>query len=551
MTLLHSIDKSEIKRLPRQFTYPFYYTADPLCEVAAGVLQKQLTEWGLNRQSEGKMFGVLIVQTQKNEVGCLWGFSGNLVERLEAEYFVPPIYDLKDSTTFFAEGEKGLNEINRLIKDINQSKEYTSNKAQVTICQSEMEIDIKNRKSKIKEAKKARKEERERGARELSDGDYSELNKRLNRVSQIEKIELKKRIAEWQSRILVLESKATQIEEKILKLKEERKKRSAALQQQIFEQYQLLNAQQERKSMNQIFSEYKGITPPAGAGDCAAPRLLQYCYEQGWSAVAMAEFWWGASPNQEIRHHGQFYPSCSSKCKPILSHMLRGLDVETNPLEIQTDTIIKVVYEDDDLIVVNKPHGVLSAPGKTNQKCVSDLLHEQYPELGNLHPVHRLDMATSGLLLLAKSVSVFKLLQRQFSERKVKKRYEAIVDGEIQKDYGKIDLPLRLDLDHRPQQCVCYEHGKPALTIWKKIGVEGRRTRVAFFPITGRTHQLRVHAAHQDGLNCPIVGDVLYGRSADRLYLHASRIEFTHPVSQMKMEITAKAAFSRNQNEIL
>ena len=329
-------------------------------------------------------------------------------------------------------------------------------------------------------------------------------------------------------------------------LKEERKQRSIALQQWIFEQFRLRNARGEEQDIYSIFTQTAHRNPPAGTGECAAPKLLQYAYLNNLQPLAMAEFWWGNSPKGEIRRHGHYYPACRHKCEPILNFMLQGLQVEPNPLlTSNTDaTQLETVYEDDYLLVVNKPAGMLSVPGKTGQASVLTLLQERYPDATGPILVHRLDMATSGLLLAAKDKDTHALLQKQFEGRTVKKRYIALLEGipqAEQKDF--IRLPLRPDFDNRPLQMVCYEYGKPAVTRYEIMDTENDRTRIAFYPETGRTHQLRVHAAHPEGLNCPIVGDPLYGQPANRLHLHAERLEFRHPVTGQRLQIQKEAPF--------
>lgn len=336
-------------------------------------------------------------------------------------------------------------------------------------------------------------------------------------------------------------------------LKEERKKRSIALQKWIFRQFRLRNALGEEQDINEIFTQYAHRNPPAGTGECAAPKLLQHAYIQGYHPLAMAEFWWGNSPKGEIRHHGHYYPSCRHKCEPILGFMLQGLEVEPNPLltSLTDPNLLETVYEDEYLLVVNKPAGMLSVPGKTGQASVLTILQERYPEATGPILVHRLDMATSGLLLAAKDKDTHALLQKQFEGRTVKKRYIALLDGIPQNKElkGFIRLPMRPDYDNRPLQMVDFEYGKPAVTRYVILSssplchLNDNYTRIAYYPETGRTHQLRVHSAHPDGMDCSIVGDPLYGQPADRLYLHAERLEFRHPVTDQRMQIQKEAPF--------
>ncbi|MBO5824056.1 MAG: RluA family pseudouridine synthase, partial [Prevotella sp.] len=245
----------------------------------------------------------------------------------------------------------------------------------------------------------------------------------------------------------------------------------------------------------------------------------------------MGEFWWGESPVGEIRHHRHFYPSCSSKCKPILGHMLKGLDVDADPMLRNWDGEIETIYEDEWLAVINKPAGLLTTPGRNNMPSVWSIMGERWPEASGPIIVHRLDMATSGLLVLAKNKDIHQQLQQQFEQRTVKKRYAALLDGIPREKEGEICLPLIADLNDRPRQKVDFENGKEAHTLYNVVEERDGQALVHLYPITGRTHQLRVHCAHPNGLNIPITGDELYGTRSQRLCLHAEYLEFTHPVS--------------------
>ena len=287
------------------------------------------------------------------------------------------------------------------------------------------------------------------------------------------------------------------------------------------------------------------IKPPAGSGDCCAPKLLQYAFQHQLTLVAMAEFWWGISPNSEIRKHKNFYPSCQSRCKPILKHMLEGVKMDENLLlkSLSKNLELKIIFEDDDLIIVNKPPEFLSVPGKEIKDSVYTRIKQKYPSATGPIIVHRLDMSTSGILVLTKTKQANKILQDQFIKRTVKKRYVALLSGKLNKKNGTITLPLRLDLNDRPRQLVDFVNGKKAETNWTVISQNTKQTRIHLYPITGRTHQLRVHAAHKDGLNLPIIGDDLYGTKQDKLYLHADFIEFTHPTSKNKISFTVPSDF--------
>ena len=325
------------------------------------------------------------------------------------------------------------------------------------------------------------------------------------------------------------------------------KEMSQDLQLWLFRQYRMLNANGDTRDLVEIWRDYhqnpkiqkKFPLPPGGTGDCCAPKLLQYAYQHQLKPVCMAEFWWGASPASEIRHHGEFYPACRGKCKPVLTWMLQGLDVDPDPE--QSGFLhhgIEIIYEDDAIAAVYKPSGMLSVPGKADDYSVDTWAKELWPE--SMLP-HRLDLLTSGIMLVAKTAEAYHHLQDQFAARTVKKKYVAIVEGEILTDHGVIDLPLNSDPINRPRQIVDHEHGKRAITEYRVIGRvihNGKAfVKLALYPHTGRTHQLRMHCAHYEGLCCPIVGDELYGHKADRLYLQAESIAFVHPSTGRQMRL--------------
>ncbi|MDR1761501.1 MAG: RluA family pseudouridine synthase [Bacteroidales bacterium] len=389
-------------------------------------------------------------------------------------------------------------------------------------------------------AKKIERDAQRASARNaMSAQEYETLCEKLKIESLQQQYNYKQCSKQWRAHIDELQQKTDTHKTHIQHLKDIRKKKSEQLQHEIFAHYTFLNARGECKSLNEIFSDI----PPSGAGECAAPKLLQYAYKNAYKPLAMAEFWWGQSPKSEIRKHKQFYPACKTKCEPILAHMLTGLQIEKNPIhkELAKEKAADILFEDADIIVVNKPTEMLSIPGKIETESVYTFLQKMYAE--SIYMVHRLDMATSGILVAAKHKEAYVALQRQFSERTVKKRYIALLQGTIVGNKGTISLPLRTDFDHRPQQMVCYDYGKMALTSWKVIERNETTTRVYLYPHTGRTHQLRVHAAHQAGLNAPIVGDDLYGEKSGRLYLHAEYIEFEHPVTKKKLHFQCKADF--------
>ena len=529
--------------LPERFTYPFCYTPHPLCILAAKEVQSYLTRqtaWK-DELRQGKMFGVLIVQTEHGETGYLAAFSGILAGKNLHPFFVPPVYDLLQPQGFFKIEEENISSINRNIRQLENDKAYAALSAELARTIQSAEDILATAKAQLKEAKTAR--EQRRKEKELNAQEEAELI----RESQFQKAEYKRLERSRKARITTLQTQTEDWERRISALKSERKTRSAALQQKLFEQFGMLNYRGELKNLCEIFGQTVHKTPPAGAGECAAPKLLQQAYLHGWKPIAMAEFWWGDSPKTEIRHHGHYYPACKGKCEPILQHMLQGLQVEENPMlkRMQVPSKnLEIVYEDPWLSVINKPAGMLSVPGKEDAVSVYSLMREQYPEADGPLTVHRLDMATSGLMLIAKTKRVHQNLQAQFKNRLVGKRYVALLEGVVPKDKGTVDLPLCLNPLDRPRQMVHTEHGKPAITDYQVLErLDGKRTRIAFYPRTGRTHQLRIHAAHPLGLHCPIIGDELYGEKADRLYLHAEYLEFTHPITGETVRITKEAEF--------
>ena len=529
--------------LPERFTYPFCYTPHPLCILAAKEVQSYLTRqtaWK-DELRQGKMFGVLIVQTEHGETGYLAAFSGILAGKNLHSFFVPPVYDLLQPQGFFKIEEENISSINRNIRQLENDKAYAALSAELARTIQSAENILATAKAQLKEAKTAR--EQRRKEKELNAQEEAELIM----DSQFHPAEYKRLERSWKARITTLQTQTEDWERRISALKSERKTRSAALQQKLFEQFGMLNYRGEVKNLCEIFGQTVHKTPPAGAGECAAPKLLQQAYLHGWKPIAMAEFWWGDSPKTEIRHHGHYYPACKGKCEPILQHMLQGLQVEENPMlkrmQVPSQNL-EIVYEDPWLSVINKPAGMLSVPGKEDAVSVYSLMREQYPEADGPLTVHRLDMATSGLMLIAKTKRVHQNLQAQFKNRLVRKRYVALLEGIVPKDKGTVDLPLCLNPLDRPRQMVHTEHGKPAITDYQVLErLDGKRTRIAFYPRTGRTHQLRIHAAHPLGLHCPIIGDELYGEKADRLYLHAEYLEFTHPITGETVRITKEAEF--------
>jgi tRNA pseudouridine32 synthase/23S rRNA pseudouridine746 synthase len=539
--------------LPEKFTFPFYYEPHPLAILAAEQLKTYLEtqkDWSYNfgiknpdsEDAIGKMFGVMVVENEAKEIGFLAAFSGKMMEHEKIGQFVPAVFDSNPGGEFYDIGERELMVLTAEIDDLENSSEFTDLQAFV-----KKETAIFNEKlAAIKEttraAKQVRKARRKEGKMNLSPADYAVLEAELARESVGRKYVLKDTERQLTEALEIAKKPLTILEEKLANLKANRKAKSVNLQRRLFQHYRFLNIKGERKDLTDIFQN----TPtPSGAGECAAPKLLQYAFLHNLRPIAITEFWWGKSPASAVRFHKNHYPACTGKCKPILKHMLDGMAVDENPMLTNPalGKELPTVFEDDYIVIVNKPPEFLSVPGKNIFDSVQTRMQAKYPNATGNMTIHRLDMSTSGILILAKTKEAHKLLQGQFAKRKVKKRYVAVLDGVVAGDSGRIDLPLRVDLDNRPHQVICYEYGKRAVTDWEVIERMGNRTKVYFYPITGRTHQLRMHAAHPRGLGCPIVGDDLYGTKANRLHLHAQRLSFEHPETKEIMVIEVEAEF--------
>ena len=526
--------------LPRLFTYPFHYTPHPLCVMAAGEVQAYInkqTRWK-EELDKGKMFGVLIVRTSNGQTGYLAAFSGNLCGSNSHSFFVPPVYDLLKPDGFFKIEEEQISAINHQIGQLQNCDRYLE-------LQQKMERETASSQQALSEARKVLKAAKEKREQRRLHRPNENEQAAMIRESQYQKAEFKRLERYWKEQISEIKTELESFSSQIEALKAERRNRSAALQQKLFQQFNFLNAKGETKNLCAIFEETVQKTPPAGAGECAAPKLLQYAYLSGLSPIAMAEFWWGASPEAEIRKHGYYYPACKSKCEPILGHMLQGLDVEPNAHENSKhlDHEPELVYEDEWMAAVNKPAGMLSVPGKGDAPSVWSWARAHFPEATGPLLVHRLDMDTSGVLLIAKDPETHRKLQQLFETRHIKKRYIALLDGTVTDDEGIVRLPLCPNPDDRPRQMVSTAYGKAAVTRFEVLSRSHGQTRVAFYPFTGRTHQLRVHAAHPEGLDTPIVGDNLYGRRASRLFLHAETVTFRHFKTGRWVSITAPAPF--------
>ena len=604
---------------PKQFNDPFDYEPHPLSILAVEEVQRYIMEHPEIKEDadQGKMFGVLVVSLPRKDegerrkeitseiqdegagIGFLAAYSGLLAGRNDWEWFVPPVFDAQDPDGYFKVHEQKITEMNHEVELLEKELDDFYHQSDYLKMLRTTENLLSEHEKKMKTAKVLR--DMKRLQRNIS----PEENAELIRESQFMKAEMrriKKRCEELEK---PWKEKEQSLTDRIEQLKKQRKEASDDLQRWLFSQYKMRNAQGETKDLIEIFNDYNGQLPPAGSGDCCAPKLLQYAFENNLQPLCMAEFWWGASPKMEIRHHLNYYPACRGKCLPILGWMLcsdfsRNVECgvwNENSTEIQSSipensytqsishstlhiphSTIRVLFEDSHLLVLNKPAGMLSVPGKTGDVSVESMMRDYLHDDMNPIIVHRLDMDTSGLMVVAKTKWTYTELQKQFLEHQVEKTYVALLEHmpEGKPLKGTISLPLRPDIYDRPRQLVDWENGKEAITeycisrneecgVWSENSTEilssipenshtqsishsslhipHSTIKIILHPRTGRTHQLRVHCAHQEGLGVPIVGDALYGHRADRLYLHAETLSFIHPKTGERLTFTAPAPF--------
>lgn len=540
----------------------------------------------------GKMYGVLVVEAPGGCLAFLAAHSGLLGGRNDWPFFVPPVFDAQQPDGHFKTKEREISGMNRRIAELMQRPQLFEARQRLDQVRQQTDMVIAREREEVK-ARKARRDTMRREHPQMDDATKA----MLIRESQHDKAQLRRLTKSCEASVAEHKEALDVLEREIEVLKRERRESSDALQRWLFDQYVMLNAKGMRRTLIDIFARFNGTLPPAGAGDCCAPKLLQFAYAHNLRPVSLAEFWLGAPPPTEVRRHLQFYPPCRSKCYPILQFMLQGLDAplpgaeEIYPLREEEGggttndekgsldengslddkaslddngfldaqghiykkcgTSLHIIYEDEQMAVVSKPSGMLSVPGKSSRLSVESIVREHYGIAADVPViVHRLDMDTSGLLLIARTREAHKALQQQFLDHTVSKSYLALLEGMPHEDVtsehvvwhsshtGTITLPLRPDLDDRPRQLVDFVHGKPAVTRFRLLKVIDGHQLIALTPVTGRTHQLRMHCAHHLGLNCPILGDPLYGcpiePSADiaqRLYLHAEQITFRHPVT--------------------
>ncbi len=523
---------------PSRMNNPLNYTPHPLCVMAAEEVRRMVRENAVmssETRKSGKMFGVLVVETPDGNTGYLAAYSGQIAGRSNWDGFVPAVFDYLQDGGYFKTCEAEITAINKQVRLMETSEERRRLLTHLDETIAKAASEEQAYKTLMHESKARRDSERAAG------GVTPEREAEMTRESQFQKAEMRRMRRRNADTIAMAREACHRYDTSISLLKQKRRTMSDRLQEWLFHHFVMLNKDGDSRSLTDIFRTSLSASPPAGAGECCEPRLLQYAFSHAMTPKCMAMFWIGASPEGEIRHEQTYYPACRSKCKPILEWML-GKDI------VKDDTFITqhngdnltIIYQDSDIIVVDKPAGMLSVPGKNDAPSVLSLLQRKMED--NIFPVHRLDMDTSGLMVFVRNKKAQRNLQRQFETHSIVKRYIALLERKPDSEQGTISLPLSPDMADRPRQMVDYRHGKQALTHYRLCISPSTPMRRQFLtvgdnlvelsPLTGRTHQLRVHCAHPDGLASPIVGDRLYGTTNHpRLCLHAEYLEFRHPTT--------------------
>lgn len=554
------------KAIDNGFTNPFRYVPDRLVMQAGEFVIDRLRKWSslpdgthlreIERSfAEGKMLGVLVcsdISGSNSEIVFIAGFSGTVkgadgLVTSTVEGFVPPIIDLTCPDGYFKKEEAEISRLNKELDGLLSSEEFSHLKHKLKSAEAERDAELERLQTQIRLSKTQREETRKAT-------DDPGILEELIRQSQFQKAELKRAKDRWKETISDISARLTRIQDRISEIKTLRSSKSDALQRWIFENAIVYNAAGESLNIWEVFTK-DGLIPPGGTGDCAAPKLLNYAYTHGLIPLAMGEFWYGKSPDTAVRTHGHFYPSCTSKCGPLLGFMLEGLSSS----KYSPATELNHIYEDESIIIIEKPSGMPSVPGLDGKISALEVLGDGY------HAVHRLDMDTSGVMIFAKTAEAAVNLRKQFEEHTIRKTYQARIcrpDSDICSDLtatGSIDLPLSPDYDERPRQKVDFIQGKPAHTDYEVVRNNPDGTSdILLYPHTGRTHQLRVHCAHHLGLARPILGDLLYGAysidaarehtlvspaathsNTQRLCLHALSITFLHPTTGKEITFTS------------
>ncbi|MEZ9661028.1 MULTISPECIES: pseudouridine synthase [unclassified Vibrio] len=550
-TPLHLANTNVDLALPTRFTFPYYYTPHPVCEFAMLQLQQSLVDCGVNETSQGNLYAVLLVQNPTTQgLGYLSAFSGlqldpALVSQLNNIHFVPPAFDSKQFQSQNSANLARQLQLSDDIEKLQQSHNLDTLLAELEGSKIESAKAIEAFQLAMAANKAQRNELREQANQEKALGNLesaANLLKQLGNQSSQEKRDLKALRIEWKQKIAERQSQIDLIESELKNRKQDHQAVSQQLETQRLSHYRFINQAKQSKNLLELLD---GKDALEGSGDCCLPKLLNFAFEHGFKPLALSEFWWGLPPTDIIRQHANLYPVCQSKSFEILEHQLSGIELEDNPLIVNpaVGKSFNIVYEDDEIVVVNKPEEFLSVPGKFIEDSVYTRIKARYPDATGPLIIHRLDMSTSGLLILALTAESNKHIQKQFINRTVEKRYTALLDGEITGESGNISLPLRGDITDRPRQLVCHQHGRNAETHWQVVSTHNGKTKVHLYPKTGRTHQLRVHCAHPLGLGVPIRGDDLYGYKRERLHLHAGYLKLIHPTTGEWMEFEVPSEF--------
>ncbi|MEZ8889740.1 pseudouridine synthase [Vibrio sp. 10N.247.311.14] len=550
-TPLHLANTNVDLALPTRFTFPYYYTPHPVCEFAMLQLQQSLVDCGVNETSQGNLYAVLLVQNPTTQgLGYLSAFSGlqldpALVSQLNNIHFVPPAFDSKQFQSQNSANLARQLQLSDDIEKLQQSHNLDTLLAELEGLKIESAKAIEAFQLAMAANKAQRNELREQANQEKALGNLesaANLLKQLGNQSSQEKRDLKALRIEWKQKIAERQSQIDLIESELKNRKQDHQAVSQQLETQRLSHYRFINQAKQSKNLLELLD---GKDALEGSGECCLPKLLNFAFEHGFKPLALSEFWWGLPPTDIIRQHANLYPVCQSKSFEILEHQLSGIELEDNPLIVNpaVGKSFNIVYEDDEIVVVNKPEEFLSVPGKFIEDSVYTRIKARYPDATGPLIIHRLDMSTSGLLILALTAESNKHIQKQFINRTVEKRYTALLDGEITGEPGNISLPLRGDITDRPRQLVCHQHGRNAETHWQVVSTHNGKTKVHLYPKTGRTHQLRVHCAHPLGLGVPIRGDDLYGYKRERLHLHAGYLKLIHPTTGEWMEFEVPSEF--------
>ncbi|MFA0503536.1 pseudouridine synthase [Vibrio sp. 10N.222.54.B12] len=550
-TPLHLANTNVDLALPTRFTFPYYYTPHPVCEFAMLQLQQSLVDCGVNETSQGNLYAVLLVQNPTTQgLGYLSAFSGlqldpALVSQLNNIHFVPPAFDSKQFQSQNSANLARQLQLSDDIEKLQQSHNLDTLLAELEGLKIESAKAIEAFQLAMAANKAQRNELREQANQEKALGNLesaANLLKQLGNQSSQEKRDLKALRIEWKQKIAERQSQIDLIESELKNRKQDHQAVSQQLETQRLSHYRFIDQAKQSKNLLELLDAKDALE---GSGECCLPKLLNFAFEHGFKPLALSEFWWGLPPTDIIRQHANLYPVCQSKSFEILEHQLSGIELEDNPLIVNpaVGKSFDIVYEDDEIVVVNKPEEFLSVPGKFIEDSVYTRIKARYPDATGPLIIHRLDMSTSGLLILALTAESNKHIQKQFIDRTVEKRYTALLDGEITGESGDISLPLRGDITDRPRQLVCHQHGRNAETHWHAVGTYNGKTKVHLYPKTGRTHQLRVHCASPLGLGVPIRGDDLYGYKRERLHLHAGYLKLIHPTTGEWMEFEVPSEF--------